>query len=147
MLICLRDYWNYDAVKDLLALCMGADGEMIAQEINSYNTEEDSKELFGCFVNGELAGLVGIIRQSEQAVEIRHLAVQAKWQGKGIGRGMITEVSRTAGIETITAETDHEAVGFYRSAGFAITSLGEKYPGVERFACILSVGAAAQNRM
>ncbi|QSF44504.1 GNAT family N-acetyltransferase [Paenibacillus tianjinensis] len=60
---------------------------------------------------------------------------------------MITEISKTAGIETITAETDHEAVGFYRNAGFAITSLGEQYPGVERFACILSVGAAAQSRM
>lgn len=146
LLICLRDYWNVDAVKDLLALCMMADGEVIGQEINSYNTE-DSKELFGCFVDGELAGLAGIIRQSEQALEIRHLAVQTKWRGKGIGRGMITEISRTAGIETITAETDHEAVGFYRSAGFTVTSLGEKYPGVERFACILSVGAAAQSRM
>ncbi|MNW71139.1 hypothetical protein D3C74_508110 [compost metagenome] len=60
---------------------------------------------------------------------------------------MISEVSRTAGIETITAETDREAVGFYRSTGFPITSLGEKYPGVERFACILDVGAAAQSRM
>lgn len=146
MLICLRDYWNSDAVKDLLAMCMWADGGVIEQELNSYNAEE-SKDLFGCFINGELAGLVGIIRQDEHAVEISHIAVQQKWRGKGIGRGMITEISKTPGIETITAETDHEAVGFYRSAGFAITSLGEKYPGVERFACILSVGAAAQSRM
>ncbi|MNU09693.1 hypothetical protein D3C72_2564150 [compost metagenome] len=60
---------------------------------------------------------------------------------------MIAEVSRTAGIGTITAETDHEAAGFYRSAGFTVTSLGEKYPGVERFACVLSVNALAQSRM
>jgi len=36
---------------------------------------------------------------------------------------------------SIVAETDHEAVDFYRRYGFFITSLGEKYPGVERFLC------------
>lgn len=145
MLICLRDYWNDDAVKDLLALCMRADGEALEREIDSYNTE-NAKRLFGCFVNGELAGIVGVVRQDEQ-VEIRHLAVQQKRRGKGIGKGMIAEISKAGGIKTLTAETDHEAVGFYRNAGFTIASLGEKYPGVERFACILSVGAAAQSRM
>ena len=36
---------------------------------------------------------------------------------------------------SIVAETDHEAVDFYRRYVFFITSLGEKYPGVERFLC------------
>jgi len=36
---------------------------------------------------------------------------------------------------SIVAETDYEAVDFYRRYGFVITSLGEKYPGVERFLC------------
>ena len=34
-----------------------------------------------------------------------------------------------------TAETDKDAVDFYRKLGFSVTSLGEKYPGVERFHC------------
>lgn len=34
--------------------------------------------------------------------------------------------------EGITAETDHDAIAFYRRYGFEIQSLGEKYPGVER---------------
>ena len=37
----------------------------------------------------------------------------------------------------ITAETDRDAVEFYWSSGFKVTSLGEKYPGVERFLCEL----------
>ncbi|EOR21192.1 N-acetyltransferase GCN5 [Niallia nealsonii AAU1] len=36
----------------------------------------------------------------------------------------------------ISAETDNDAVGFYRKNGFKITSLGEKYPIVEWFLCI-----------
>ncbi len=146
MLICLKDYWNQDAVKELLALCMAAGGKAAEQEMNRYFTG-DSGELFGCFVNGELSGITGLRRESEHAVEIRHIAVKPEWRGKGIGRAMIEEIGRAAGVETIKAETDHEAAGFYRSAGFAVTSLGEKYPGVERFACVLSVNALAQSRM
>jgi len=37
----------------------------------------------------------------------------------------------------ITAETVRDAVKFYWSSGFKVTSLGEKYPGVERFLCEL----------
>lgn len=35
----------------------------------------------------------------------------------------------------VSAETDADAVEFYRKYGFKIKSLGEKYPGVERFLC------------
>ncbi len=38
----------------------------------------------------------------------------------------------------IYAETDNDAVNFYWKYGFEITSLGEKYPGVERFLCEFS---------
>lgn len=48
---------------------------------------------------------------------------------------MISELLHNGGLRKIQAETDQEAVGFYRKAGFVITSLGEKYPGVERFSC------------
>lgn len=41
--------------------------------------------------------------------------------------------------ERVIAETDEEAVNFYRSIGFEVYSLGEKYPGVERFRCIYEV--------
>lgn len=41
-------------------------------------------------------------------------------------------------IRRMEAETDKNAVNFYRKIGFNITSLGEKYPGVERFKCTLN---------
>lgn len=45
----------------------------------------------------------------------------------------------------IFAETDNDAVGFYRSYGFEVTSLGEKYPGVERFLCKYKINCAFFN--
>ena len=40
-------------------------------------------------------------------------------------------------IKHMEAETDIEAVDFYKKIGFQTVSLGEKYPGVERFKCTL----------
>ncbi len=48
---------------------------------------------------------------------------------------MIKEIIRIHQLIYLEAETDCEAVEFYRKCGWIITSLGEKYPGVERFQC------------
>lgn len=50
---------------------------------------------------------------------------------------MIDFVCQTHSFDILTAETDIEAVGFYQNYGFNVTSLGEKYAGVERFLCTL----------
>lgn len=137
MLIGLKNYWDIEAVRHLLAECMYAGDERVGEELEKY-LQDDKLELLGSFVNGELAGLVGLCRSGEDIV-IRHLAVQAKWQRKRLGSGMIREIARGCGSGILKAETDREAVGFYKKAGFAVTSLGEKYPGVERFQCVLSL--------
>ncbi|MHA6532993.1 GNAT family N-acetyltransferase [Paenibacillus sp. BAC0078] len=136
MLISLENYWDRDAVALLLAECMWAGEERALEELDNYLTE-DSLELLGTFVNGELAGLLGI-RLGTEAVEIRHLAVQARLRGRGIGSAMIEELRKCKKAETLQAETDKDAARFYRNCGFMITSLGEKYPGTERFNCVLS---------
>jgi hypothetical protein len=38
-------------------------------------------------------------------------------------------------VSWVEAETDAEAVNFYRRLGFTTTSLGEPFAGVERFRC------------
>jgi ribosomal protein S18 acetylase RimI-like enzyme len=62
------------------------------------------------------------------------LAVDPRRRGRGIGRAVIEAAIAHLDVERLDAETDGEAVGFYRSCGFDVSSLGEKYPGVERFA-------------
>lgn len=37
----------------------------------------------------------------------------------------------------LRAETDGDAVGFYRACGFSVVSLDEKYPGCVRYLCRL----------
>lgn len=144
----LKEYKDSGAIKELLSECMWtADEELdekIEQVLAAY-VADNSTELLGCFEKGGVIGIIGIMRHSRKEAEIRHLAVQEQWRGKGIGRKMIEEISRSAVYDQITAETDHDAVGFYRKSGFAVKSLGEKYPGVERFICSLSLNDAERS--
>lgn len=48
---------------------------------------------------------------------------------------MIEQVVQDEGLCELEAETDLEAVDFYRKCGFTVATLGEKYPGVQRFSC------------
>lgn len=143
MLISLTNYWDKDAVKRLLAECMRAGDNQVNEELERY-LAADGCELFGCFVNGELAGIMGIRCLLPHEAEIRHLAVKASWRGRTIGSAMIAEIAGWDRVELIRAETDQDAVGFYRHAGFEIKSLGEKYPGVERFECVLHTKSGAE---
>lgn len=43
--------------------------------------------------------------------------------------------AKVLALHHLDAETDADAVDFYRRCGFAVESLGERYPGVERFRC------------
>ncbi|MGM0883190.1 MAG: GNAT family N-acetyltransferase [Bacillota bacterium] len=137
-MINLKDYKDLNEVKRLMAECMWADDERIHSEFNKY-LEMDSRELIGSFKNNELVGLIGIIYESNNEVVLKHIAIKPAYRGKGIGSEMINAFIKTNRIIRIRAETDKDAVGFYEKNGFTITSLGEKYPGVERFDCSLSV--------
>jgi len=63
--------------------------------------------------------------------------VDASCRKQGIGRKTIEPVRQSFGARSLIAETDREAVGFYERCGFTIESMGECYPGVERFRCTL----------
>lgn len=56
---------------------------------------------------------------------------------------MVRQAWARFGLHRLIAKTDAEAAGFYRCCGFAITSLGEVYPGVERFDCVLTAARLA----
>ncbi len=100
-----------------------------------YRTEAGWK-LVGVEEDGTVAGCIGIMLASDHHALIRHIAVAPHCRGRGIGRRMIETVWAQFQLRQLSAETDADAVGFYRRCGFEATSLGERYPGVERFQCV-----------
>ena len=71
--------------------------------------------------------------------EITSLAVLPDWRRQGLARALIFGASEHLGLRAVEAETDVDAVDFYRAVGFAVERLGERYPGVERFRCRLEL--------
>lgn len=83
----------------------------------------------------QVVGVVGIRSTGQATAVILHIAVDERRRRLGIGRTMVEELVRKEQFHELTAETDGEAVDIYRRCGFTVHSLGEKYPGVERFLC------------
>ncbi|UDH01515.1 GNAT family N-acetyltransferase [Rhodococcus opacus] len=78
---------------------------------------------------------VGVIGYSAapDRTTLLHLATDPACRQHGIGTALIHWVHARHPDIPLTAETDADAVRFYENTGFTSTSLGEKYPGVERF--------------
>ncbi len=53
---------------------------------------------------------------------------------------MIDLAAGRHGMVRVEAETHVGAVGFYEACGFEVESLGELYPGTERFRCVRGGG-------
>jgi ribosomal protein S18 acetylase RimI-like enzyme len=66
---------------------------------------------------------------------IESISVDSRHQRSGVGRFLIQGYLDIYKDSTLEAETDGDAVGFYHRLGFKIRSLGEKYPGIQRFLC------------
>lgn len=76
---------------------------------------------------------IGIETISTTKARICHIAVAPQYRHKGIALRMIREIIVMHELTCVEAETDKEAVEFYKKIGFQVKSLGEKYPGIERF--------------
>lgn len=111
--------------------------EAKTDEIVGEYVQHPEHAVLGTILEGELVGFIGLRFESRESAEIRHIVVRADLRGQGIGETLITAARRKYSLATVWAETDKDAVGFYRRCGFVVDSLGEKYPGVERFRCTL----------
>lgn len=134
MLVSIKDRINDVIVEELIGYSTLPEEAHIQAALAMYKNN-DSTELLGFEDEGQLVALIGI-EQDGSKVMIKHLAVLPENREKGYGRGIISEMISRYQPETVIAETDEEAVDFYRNVGFVVYSLGEQYPGIERFRCV-----------
>ena len=77
-------------------------------------------------------GVIGYSAAPDRTL-LLHLATDPVYRQRGIGTALIHWAQSRRPDIPLVAETDADAVRFYEKTGFTSTSLGEKYPGVERF--------------
>lgn len=125
----------FNRVKQLLSYAVGVPTEEKINRIIEQMYFDPSATLYILTDDDDTAlGIVGFRRVGDSA-EILHIAVDEQKRNRGIGRKIIDKLLALEKLTELVAETDRDAVGFYRRYGFSIHSLGEKYPGVERFYC------------
>ncbi len=86
----------------------------------------DDQHLIGCFSDTLLIGVIGIHLTGANAI-IEHISVLKDFQARGIGKKLVQYVIHHFNINTIKAETDDDAVGFYQAQGFDCAAFEGKY--------------------
>lgn len=124
-------------VVDVLALAVGDDPQKIRTVVQLYR-DDPAVTLLIATDRGLPVGAVGYI-VGESAITVLHIATTHSARRTGLGRRLLDEVRHAVAVDLpLVAETDTDGVGFYTALGFIVTSLGEKYPGAQRFHVRLS---------
>ena len=120
----------------LLGRAMFPAPERVARVLEAYRTEADRK-VFVWEVGGELVCAAGL-RVAGAEAEVLHIGTRLDQVGRGFGRDLLRAIAASLGLSQLTAETDEDAVRFYRRSGFEVRDApnrGER----RRFLCTLSL--------
>lgn len=100
-----------------------------------FDIEELEKEkdhlLIAAVDDGTMRGCCMLVKEGEQTVRLRQMAVTDDLQGKGIGRALMTfaeNLARDHGFRKITMHARSNAVGFYEKLGY--TKVGDEFEEV-----------------
>ena len=107
---------------------------------------DPSVKIFVCDIEGEKAGML-VLKEActsektdvEPEAEILGIAVKESRRKMGIGKDMVYQVMEAKGLKKITAQTDDDAIGFYRRSGFEAERVVIEYPdgSAVRYNCVL----------
>lgn len=95
---------------------------------------DDTVKVYAYSKNGEYKGIIAF-KIKEQTAEILGIAVNPEYQGKGIGSRLIKYIFSQFAVNKVTAETDDDAIGFYKKYGFAVADINNKCD-TKRYVCV-----------
>ena len=99
---------------------------------------DPSVKIFVCDIEGEKAGML-VLKEDGYEAEILGIAVKESRRKMGIGKDMVYQVMEAESLTKITAQTDDDAIGFYRNSGFEAERVVIEYPdgSAVRYNCVL----------
>jgi ribosomal protein S18 acetylase RimI-like enzyme len=130
-----RDEAHSEKVRAILAASVfrPEEDEHLDQALRYY--DDIDTFLFCARLYGEPVGLVGC-RREPGVITIMHIATSTAYRHRNIGRKLIAHVATAWPRDTLVAETNDHAVGFYRQCGFVVDPI-EPIDGVRRYRCRL----------
>ncbi|UQN04936.1 GNAT family N-acetyltransferase [Deinococcus sp. QL22] len=119
----------------LLRLAMFPDPQRVAAALTAY-ANDPTRLVFDWSLRGQLVSAAGV-QVSGNAAEVLHIGTAAHIRGQGYGRDLLHGIRAHLGVMTLSADTDGQAVDFYRQSGFEVVALPPAW-GTPRFRCTLS---------
>ncbi|MGH2561274.1 MAG: GNAT family N-acetyltransferase [Thermomicrobiales bacterium] len=92
---------------------------------------EDAR-IRGMFLDDRLVAAY-ILRKTGMANEISHIAVAPDHRRQGYGRSCLVDAVKLSGKRPLVAETDDEALGFYKACGFKLIGRRRHPSGAMRY--------------
>lgn len=108
--------------------------EKIQKVLDGYKGADN--HLVGYFVGVNLVGVIGL-EISQASATIQHISVLPNYQSNSIGKKLVLYVMQHFSLETLSAETDDDAVGFYRAMDFECSDDEAKFG--KRYKCARAV--------
>lgn len=105
--------------------------------IKRANYYEDTNGIvsYGYAYDDVILGLIVLDIKNKDEIVILDIAVKKDNQKRGIGKALLNYVLCELKPKILIAETDDDAVGFYKKNKFEIVNLEEKYLNNTRYEC------------
>ena len=140
VMLCTEEDWLLSEEAFLLyASCMyQPEYANFKEQMHSF-IDDPSVRVCVCEDRGRKTGMM-VLKFSDSFAEIMGIAVSDKFRRRGIGSQLIQFAMESEGLERMHAQTDGDAVGFYRKCGFTVERIVVDYPDgpAVRYNCVLS---------
>lgn len=110
--------------------------EQLLSRTEKYQAD-DKVKAYAYSNNGEYKGII-VFKIKEQTAEIMDIAVKPEYQGNGIGSMLINYIFSQFSVNKIIAETDDDAIGFYKKYGFTVVDITVKFDA-KRYTCVRGI--------
>lgn len=110
------------------------------RKINDYFNDKNTK-VFISLNEDKIVGMLVLTINGDNSAEIIGITVRNSFQKQGIGSIMVKESANKMNLHKVLAETDDDAVGFYKNMRFDITKEVKHYDNgsVDRYHCLLTL--------
>jgi ribosomal protein S18 acetylase RimI-like enzyme len=88
---------------------------------------------------GTPVACIGLAHAAEGEAEVTELAVLPGWRRQGLATSLIFGAAEQLGLRALQADTDKQALNFFRSTGFSVEGVSGRDAAGEHFRCRLDL--------